>query len=63
MRPKNLETTVTGAAIMAGVQVKFWDSVDQALSKQKIDRIFKVKMSQKQRLEKLAGWNAAIEKL
>lgn len=59
-RPACIETTAMGAAYLAGLAVGFWSSTDDVRNNWKISRIFESQMSEKDRAEKLKGWNKAV---
>jgi glycerol kinase len=60
-RPKNIETTALGAALLAGLAIKFW-TVDEILEKREIDRGFDPLMNEEKRTKLYAGWLKAVEK-
>ena len=60
-RPACIETTAMGAAYLAGLAVGFWSSTDEVRNNWKISRIFESQMSEKDRAEKLKGWNKAVK--
>lgn len=60
-RPVNLETTVTGAAYLAGLAVGFWQDKKDILSSREIDASFESKISIKERNKLYQGWQKAIE--
>lgn len=60
-RPACIETTAMGAAYLAGLAVGFWSSTDDVRNNWKISRIFEPQMSEKDRAEKLKGWNKAVK--
>lgn len=60
-RPACIETTAMGAAYLAGLAVGFWSSTDDVRNNWKISRIFESQMSEKDRAEKLKGWNKAVK--
>ncbi|MCQ2585110.1 MAG: glycerol kinase GlpK [Treponema sp.] len=61
-RPSNIETTVTGAAFLAGLATGFWKSKDEIKSVWKIDRVFEPKMEKSEREEKYSFWKKAVER-
>ena len=61
-RPENIETTALGAALLAGLAVKFWDSPDDFKNIIKIDRTFTPAMNNKIRTSLLSGWQDAISR-
>ena len=59
LRPASIETTSLGAAYLAGIGSGFWSPSD--LRRQaKIERVFKPKMSRKDRDALYAGWKRAV---
>ncbi len=60
-RPKNIETTATGAAALAGLAVGFW-TMEELPGKIEKDKTFEVKMPDKEREKKYKGWLKAIQK-
>jgi glycerol kinase len=61
-RPINIETTALGAALLAGLAVKFWDSPDDFKNIVKIDKTFTPTMNNKIRTSLLSGWKNAISR-
>ena len=62
VRPKILETTALGVALLAGLQIGEYKSLNQIKDMWKKDRIFKPKMKQNFRKDLLNGWKLAIKK-
>lgn len=62
-RPANLETTALGAAFMAGIGSGFWRSTKELKKVCKINKQFKVKMSPKERNQRMHRWEKALEKV
>ena len=62
VRPKILETTALGVALLAGYQIGEHKSFNQIKDMWKKDRIFKPKMKQNFRKDLLNGWKLAIKK-
>ena len=62
VRPKILETTALGVALLAGYQIGEYKSLNQIKNMWKKDRIFKPKMKQNFRKDLLNGWKLAIKK-
>ena len=62
VRPKNVETTATGAAFLAGLAVKFWDNADQLQQLCSVDKEFIPGFSTEERADRLAGWHRAVER-
>ena len=61
-RPENIETTALGAALLAGLAVKFWASPDDFKNVIKIDTTFTSNMSNEIRTSLLSGWEDAISR-
>ncbi|WP_435314488.1 glycerol kinase GlpK [Cellulophaga fucicola] len=60
-RPKMIEVTAFGAALLAGIKVNFWKKENIGSIRQ-IDTIFKPEMKPKLRNKKYKGWLKAVEK-
>ena len=63
IRPKNVETTVFGAAILAAVGAGEFASLDEAASLWKLDRKFAPKMPSAERAKRLAAWKQAVARV
>lgn len=63
VRPKNVETTVLGAAILAAVGAGEFSSLDEAASLWKLDRKFKPEMPAAERASRLAAWKQAVARV
>ncbi|MCD7059083.1 glycerol kinase GlpK [Pelagibacterium xiamenense] len=61
-RPKMLETTVLGAAWLAGSAAGVWPGQDEFAKGWAIDRQFTPKLDAKTRQTKLAGWADAVKR-
>ena len=62
-RPKNVESTVLGAAYLAGLQSGVYSSVDEIASFWASDAIFEPAMDELQRSELYAGWQDAVRRV
>ena len=62
IRPRNYETTALGVAIVSAYQIGLFKSLHTISKKWKIDRKFSPKMSKKQRIDLLKGWQQAIKR-
>ena len=62
IRPKVLETTALGAALLAGYQIGEFKSLNQIKNTWKKDKAFKPKINKKFRNHLLQGWQQAIKK-
>lgn len=61
-RNKNVETTATGVAYLAGLSVKFWKSQEELQKISLIERIFRPNWSPKTCEQKRKGWNEAVKR-
>jgi len=61
-RPKNMETTALGAALLAGSQCGLYGDMNAYFAGQKPDAGFTPDMSAKNRKALLAGWQKAVER-
>jgi len=59
-RPKELESTARGAAMLAGVGVGLFPSVEAARAMSKPERTFRPQMSDPERRQNLDRWSAAV---
>jgi glycerol kinase len=59
-RPKVIETTALGAALLAGMGVGLWKSPAQLERVRQRDRVFKPKMKPEQREALYQGWRRAV---
>ncbi len=62
VRPEIIETTGLGAALLAGLAVKVWNSQDELKEVWKEDRKFTPKLDPNVVQEKIARWQEALEK-
>ena len=62
MRPKVLETTALGVALLAGYQSREFKSLNEIKVKWKKDRVFSPKLNKSLRNKLLQGWRQAIRK-
>ncbi|MFV0477312.1 MAG: glycerol kinase GlpK [Parahaliea sp.] len=62
IRPNVIETTVAGACYLAGIGVGLWDGIDDIRQIWQIDQDFRVKMNPRQRRQRIASWQNAIER-
>jgi len=60
-RPECVETTAMGAAYLAGLAVGYWESKEEVIKNWAIDATFKPTISDKEREEKIKGWNKAVK--
>lgn len=62
VRPKIVETTALGAAMLAGIAVGIWKNLDELRNVWKEDRAFYPQMPMSQRKNILRKWSEAIKK-
>ncbi len=62
LRPRNAETTVLGAAFLAGLGAGVWSSTDELADVWQLDRRFEPAMADEQRRRLVAGWRAAVDR-
>lgn len=62
VRPRITETTVLGAAFLAGLGAGLWSSLDELAGVWQLDRRFEPRMAQPERDRLLVGWRAAVER-
>jgi glycerol kinase len=60
IRPRMTETTVLGAAFLAGLGAGVWSSLDEIAGVWQLDRTFGPQMGPEERERLLAGWRAAV---
>lgn len=60
-RPKNVETTALGAALLAGLAVGVWKSANEIDRVRRRDRVFRPRMPPEQREELYTGWRRAVD--
>ncbi len=61
-RPENIETTALGAALLAGLSMKFWESPDEFKNIIKINKSFSSAINSDIRTNLLNGWKDAISR-
>ena len=62
VRPKNAETTVLGAAYLAGLAVGYWPNREAIASQWEVDRVFHPQIDEKARAAVLRTWRRALER-
>lgn len=62
VRPKNIETTATGAAYLAGLAVGFWESREQIAANWQVDAVFKRERAEDTMAKLSRGWHRAVER-
>ncbi len=60
-RPANIETTSQGVAFMSGLEIGYWQDKADIEENWLCGRSFTPKMEEKDRVEKLAGWDRAVK--
>ncbi|HEY8395827.1 MAG TPA: FGGY-family carbohydrate kinase, partial [Bacilli bacterium] len=60
VRPKVIEVTALGAAYLAGLQVGYWNDIDDIRQNVGVERVFEPKMASEIRDKLLAGWRKCI---
>jgi glycerol kinase len=60
VRPKVTETTALGAAYLAGLAARFWQSRDEIAEQWQVDRRFHPAMPAERRDEMMARWRRAV---
>lgn len=61
-RPKNVETTALGAAMMAGLGAGVWKNVAELSQIREVDRTFQPASTAKDRREKMKIWKKAVKR-
>jgi glycerol kinase len=62
VRPRNLETTSLGAALLAGLGTGQWSTLEEIRGVWKAERTFKPKTTPEARAEAMARWRRAVER-
>jgi len=62
IKPKNIEITSLGVAMMAGLKNGFFKNIDSIIANKKFDKIFKPKITNSQKKSLINGWNDALKK-
>jgi glycerol kinase len=62
VRPAVIETTALGAAYLAGLQVGYWQGLDDVAGHWREDRRFRPAIDAAKRKELVTGWSRAIER-
>lgn len=63
VRPKNIETTVLGAAYLAGLGAGVWSDREDVRASWEIDRRFEPQISESDRETRIALWQDAIDRV
>lgn len=61
-RPEVIETTVAGAACLAGLATGFWESRDEIGRRREVERVFEPVRPREEMEALLAGWRRAVER-
>jgi glycerol kinase len=61
-RPKNIETTALGAAMLAGLGAGIWPDVDSLASNREVDRKFAPTITIKDRRARVKVWKKAVKR-
>ena len=61
VRPKVVEVTALGASYLAGLNVGYWNDIEDIRSNKQIERIFNSNMNEESRCLKIKGWEKAIK--
>jgi glycerol kinase len=62
-RPKMVETTAAGAAMLAGLGSGFWKSADDLKETRKVDELYTPKMAADERESLYGGWKEAVRRV
>ena len=62
-RPRVIETTALGAALLAGLGVGFWKSHREVARAREVERVFQPKRNAAWRRSEMARWSAAVSTL
>lgn len=62
-RPQVVETTALGAALLAGLGLGMFDSVEACAGSWRLERRFDPAMPDPERAERYAAWREAVEKV
>jgi glycerol kinase len=62
VRPKQIETTVLGAAYLAGLAVGYWESIEQIAEQWSVERVFEPQRTADEVGMLHARWTRAVER-
>jgi len=62
IRPVCIETTALGAAYLAGLAVKYWDSVDEIQGQWAVDQTFESRIGESDKELLVSGWTKAVSR-
>lgn len=60
VRPRNVETTVLGAAYLAGIGAGIWEGREDVRESWEIDRRFEPRITESERQQRVDSWNDAV---
>jgi glycerol kinase len=60
VRPKITETTALGAAYLAGLAVKYWNSLYDIKDQWQVDRIFQPQITKEEINTMVSGWHRVV---
>ncbi len=61
VRPKITETTALGAAYLAGLAVKYWNSMEEIKKQWQLDKTFSPSMPENEANTLIKGWHRAVK--
>jgi len=61
-RPRNVESTALGAAMLAGLHAGVWKNVDELSQMREVDREFTPTITNKDRRDRLKAWRKAVKR-
>jgi glycerol kinase len=62
IRPKNIETTSLGAALVSGLGAQIWPNLSQLKKLWKTSQSFTPRLSSTDRAHRISHWNAEVRK-
>jgi len=62
VRPRSVETTALGSAMLAGLAVGFWKGLEEIRKTWSMDRRFTPQLDERKKQEMLSNWKKAIRK-
>jgi len=62
IRPKVMETTAAGAAMLAGLAINYWNTLDELRKKWMADREFTPAIGEKEREGRYMAWKEAVKR-
>lgn len=60
-RPQCVETTAMGAAYLAGLAVKYWNSKEEVKKNWAVDQLFLPRIAKEEQAAKIKQWNKAVK--